>query len=228
MKNEITPCWILASARTGSSYLSQLLNSTKLFGKYRFSEHYNFKKKIAKNVFPFVKIHYKQYKERFGNIDINTILPNVKYILIKRKNHYETAVSRYFALKSKYKKWNVSNKKQLKKKQNEIFTFEEKSLLCSYEIAKAQYSSWDNYLENKKFIKFEYEYLCENPEKVTKTILEYLQLEGSPDFNYKKITMKLNHPQKSEFVERLQELVESNYNKGMCVYPSSNLLIKYL
>ena len=224
MKYEFTPCWILSSPRTGSTYLCDLLNSTGLFGNNgtsdpvtgevdRWTEYYCakfFKNSYIVNPPKINKIHYCQYENFFGNYDVSNILPKMKYVLLRRKDICAVAVSKYFVTEGapfmdNKERWNIHNEEEVKIMQNMKLKFNKQKMIMNYNKSKKEYFEWDNFLKDKQFIEIEYEKLVEDPIGSTKKVLNYMGLEGSPYILDVKNPIKLDHPQKNNFCQYLKD-----------------------
>lgn len=220
MENNFRPCWILSSERVGSTYLCGLLNSTGLFynpefkqGWHEYYLHRFLKKEYTYNPPIINKLHYWQYKKCLENVNINDILPNIRYVLLRRRDTVSSAISKYFIRSCQHidgiDKWNIYNKKDFKTMQGNTAPFNKRKILDMYNQMEYDYDSWMNYLADKQFIEFDYEDLYSDPTNVTEAILEYMGLKGSPNLKDENLSMKLDHPQKKEFVKKLRHIVST-------------------
>ena len=147
------PCWILSSPRTGSSYLSNLLECTNLF-RPRFAEWYdtpNVRKFAIPKILPrFCKVHRPQIEH--WNVDLDNLdknLPGIRFIHISRKDKYSQAISYYFAHYSKF--WAISKDEDLECFQKIDLVYNQKVLshLVNW-LADSPDLKWDGFLKNKQ------------------------------------------------------------------------------
>jgi LPS sulfotransferase NodH len=219
------PCWILTTPRTGSTYLCDLLNSTGLFGDHktsspvtnkvdRWTEYYCkdfFKPEFLMNPPPINKIHHADFFEYFGHSDLSRILPGVKYVLLKRKDIYAVTVSKYFVLEGAHfmdgkERWNIHTQSDIDKMQRMNLAFNKTRMMNLHQRTKLADAAWDEYLKDKEFLEMQYEDLIHDPTGCVKQVLALMGMEGKPDLNSEKMPMKLDHPQKKLFAERLKKL----------------------
>lgn len=133
-------CWILTGLRSGSSYLSYLLNATGKFDPY-FGEWFNFglwnlyiyfdKKynyeQLSDKEFRYglfktcglpsnAKVHYQHFKDILDNdfAYVESMLPDNKYIYLSREDNYAKAVSAYISVKTDV--WHKSSNYELANK----------------------------------------------------------------------------------------------------------------
>jgi len=229
MKN-INPCWILTTPRTGSTYLCDLLNSTGLFGCKgtcdpstnqidRWTEYYcpHFFKENYLLTPPIInKMHYDQYRRYFGEFDVTKILPNIKYVLLRRKDTYAITVSKYFVTEGSpfmdgKERWNIHTTEDIQKMQNIRLQFDQRKIMRIHRRTELAYSAWNDFLKDKQFIEFDYEDILATPIKSTNKILNWMGLKGEPNTESIAMPIKLEHPQKNEFAIRLKKLVEEDY-----------------
>ena len=101
------PIWILSGPRTGSSFIASVLNDTKIFSPF-FREwfHNNNIKEIfcdKKLMSPFdykwpkfAKVHedhFQKIQKMFPLLNIEEVIPKLKFIHLRRKNLIKQAIS---------------------------------------------------------------------------------------------------------------------------------------
>ena len=108
-KHKKTPIWLLATPRTGSYYLSYCLNLSGLNPEIQ--EYWNGSIYPNYEGFPCNnKVHPLQLREKDKTLnDVTEVLPNVKFVLLRRRDVIAQAVSRYIAQETGI--WSVRNEK---------------------------------------------------------------------------------------------------------------------
>lgn len=221
-----TPCWVLTHTRTGSTYLCYLLNNTKLFGnrqkhnpldgyffniwgEYFHSTIYKGEEEFAKNPPLKAKVHRHHFLRCLSDDKkqwIETLLPGIKYVLLRRKDAVAHAVSRYFARATNTHHCNDEDKLQAYQ-ETKVYLNKYK-LLGIYQDTLKCYHDWDNYLINSDFLDLEYEDLINNPTTTISLVLNYLGIKYTEEnVNLDVPLRKLEHPQKQEFIEILNDLI---------------------
>lgn len=143
----ITPCWILCTPRTGSSYLCEILNNLKYFPTYDsiypdlFNNHSIGPLKSDRSFGEWLRlytlelfqkyppIYTKAINHQFNRIltlDLTVeILPNIKFIILKRRNVINHTSSYYMAKKlNQYHVYNSKMLNQYQKSKTNINTSE--------------------------------------------------------------------------------------------------------
>ena len=115
---KISPTWILAVPRSGSSLLVNFLNNTGLFSPFfrELNIDYESKESVYKNIPRYIKLHRiffeaKKFSDKLDKFKILKHYPNIKFIVTQRENIYEQTVSTYFAEYTKT--WFIGDKKNL-------------------------------------------------------------------------------------------------------------------
>ena len=214
---KIKPCWILAAPRTGSTYLVTLLNLSGLFdyrvakqGDYgvggsfeEYGTELYFEKHYHDNPPPYNKIHSEQWIRYFKNVDLEKKLPGIKYVRVRRKDFAQMAVSWYFAKITE--RWNVHRKEDLTKLQQTIVPYNFQEIKKWYIQSKQGYYAWDEYLENRPFLNFEYEEIVKDPLRCLNAVLRYIGYTGPPktvDLKHEKMSLKIVHPLREKYKQR--------------------------
>jgi LPS sulfotransferase NodH len=177
-------CWILCDIRTGSTYLSGLLNGTGLFPLYEkraFDEWFARKRNFIPDKETFIskpplyaKVLIDQFNKLFTVADkplIESKVPNLKYILLRRKDIVAQAVSYYIAdmtgyilTPKNYSAWNTP------------VVYDEAEIRKRYKILKDNYEIWMPYLEGSDYLEIDYETLVAEPKKTLIKVLDYLEM----------------------------------------------------
>ena len=213
--SKITPIWILAVPRSGSSFLVDFLNRTNLFNpKFReFNLDLEKKEQILFNLPKYIKLQriFFEFKGFCDYDDKNKILkkyPNIKFIITQRKNIYEQTVSTYFAEYSK--KWSINNKKELEKYKKLVIPYNEKELIRLFKRNYDHINCWDNFVQNTNYIKVNYEEITNNYYVFFKKICNFIKLKIEINKNIDKISLiKLQRKETKEYVEKLKKIIES-------------------
>ncbi len=106
----------------------------------------------------YCKVHRSQFVSFFGDIDdafIRTYLPDVRYVVIRRKDVISQAVSFYLAKKSST--FTIVDANQLKLWQENPVEINDDELLSAYDEIKDCYGKWDKYICNTPHIDIDYE-----------------------------------------------------------------------
>lgn len=207
-------CWLLSSPRTGSNYLSVLLNETGLFpnhtGKDRaFDEWLDIWYKMSKEAFlhnppKHLNIHYAQFNKVFGRNDksyIDSITPNTRYVVLKRDT-ISQAVSFYIAKQTHT--WRVYNDEQRETFLQRNVPVNMDELVKDYNYISQFRNCWGEFEEAEGTVVVDYEDTRDRPQEVVRRILDSMSL-GHPDLDsvvrsangkYKKMTRDENEPLK--------------------------------
>jgi len=118
---------------------------------------------------------------------IESLIPNLKYILLKRRNLKEVAVSNFLAEKTNI--WQISDIPFDGGTTREIYSninvpIDDSALLNFYNRALDRNYCWDNYLEGSSFLEIFYEDLFSNTSYVIENILDYLELKPKINVKY--------------------------------------------
>ena len=177
-------CWILSTPRTGGNYLSCLLNLTgwfpKLNGQDRafdewLSIHFNSDAKLfQKNPPACLNIHFLQYQKILNApalADFESIIPGLKYIVLKRRDVLAQAVSFYIAKESGT--WRLYSELEQSRYLQKNLDIHQDKLLNAYEHVKNSNILWDNHISGREILEVFYEDLRDNPEHELLRIAEY-------------------------------------------------------
>lgn len=219
------PCWILTHTRTGSTYLCYLLNNTKLFGNRQRSNPLDgyffntwgeyFHANVYAGIDEFVKnpplkakVHRHHFTRYFKDTDqewIESLLPGLKYVLLRRKDVVAHTVSRYFSRETKTH--HCSSEEKLKTYQETVLPLNYQRLLFMYKQTRTCYVEWNNFLKNRNFLDLEYEDVISKPKETVLKVLDFLGMAYRPEnINLEVPLHKLEHPQKQEFIQILTDL----------------------
>jgi LPS sulfotransferase NodH len=171
---------------------------------------------IEKNLLPpRIKIMRDQFMETCGLTDqdkdlIESKLPGLKYIFIKRTDCFSITISHYFSLKTG---WWVLKPEDKRKYLETNVEFDEKELLTLYKRIKyyIEDNNWDKYLADSDYLYIDFDDLIKNPAVTFSKVLAYLGIDkGLVDIErlmnaYEFIPTK--RPETVEYVERLKNIV---------------------
>jgi LPS sulfotransferase NodH len=252
------PCWILCSPRTGSSYLCELLNNTKMFPAYCHPDLKEIKGPIQKGLAfnewlrlfntktqfltmppPYCKAIYHQYIEALGSIPtenryrpgfyfnyykienydhiiathndsfLASVLPNITFITLKRKNLIAHAISLYFSRMTK--KYHIYDEKSLAIYFDTKITLDSSLLLTCWKDANIYTKLWDKFISTQNSINITYESLIENPTDTLGKLGEFLKLPFEIETTIKrtetenKRIYKMTHPDAKRFESLLKK-----------------------
>lgn len=209
--NKIFPIWILAVPRCGSSYLVDVLNSTNLFDP-RFKElnlDYDSKQTVMTNPPKFLKLQrifydIKGFKDEEKEFIIQKH-PNIKFIVIQRKNIIEQSVSHYFCEKSKI--WFLKNKKDYDLYLGKKIEIDDKLLLDLYYRNLKYVNCWKNFTKDFEHIEVFYEDLIENKKKFFEDISNFLKIKNIYNICNKSQMIKMKRNETDYYCNYLKELI---------------------
>ena len=207
------PCWLLTTPRTGSTFLCNVLNNTKRFDPL-FLEYFH-ERNIRRELCPkFAKVHAVQLPK--GLIPEN-FYPDIKYIVLNRRDIYRQVVSDYFAQKTQC--WSVTSDKAftgdfgymaipreeyLKRSVEWDRTF----IVHLYNDFQKYRTAWDVFLKERSFLTVDYDDLVQNPKKEIERILNYLEEFVPSECVDRAICeckfVPVNHPLYGTFIEKLK------------------------
>lgn len=191
------PLWILCNPRTGSSLLSEYLNNTMCFSNYDNPRIQTANDLIDKNAafgewlrvlrskddfesHPpiFMKNIFHQHMQLFednNNADyIKKIIPNIRFIHLKRSNVKEHIISQYFAEITNT--WHVLGGEELSNYQNIQVPLDIDLLRKCCEAVASYNSNWDYFLKGESYLTIYYENLVDNPHKILSNINDFYNL----------------------------------------------------
>ena len=106
---KMVPCWIIAGRRTGSCFLTSLLNNTNLFDP-TFEDYFVYcrRRNEPYKLMPYNKFHPAYWKEQGLNLNetidainqVKSCFPDIKFVRLKR-NFIDTTVSDYIQRETK-------------------------------------------------------------------------------------------------------------------------------
>jgi LPS sulfotransferase NodH len=231
------PCWILCTPRSGSSYISELLNNTGIFPSFEylfphlsinlnknpgpirktnaFGEWlriYNDQIEFEKNIPPYLKVIHRQYldliKEDFNPLDL---VHDLKLILLKRKNIYKQASSLYLA--QEMNQYHVYSNWMMKEFTNKTIDINIEKLTESYNKVLGFNCTWNKFLKFDPLV-IHYEDIVNNTFKSIQDIMSYLNIdikkntiEKSIDIT-KKEMLVMTHPIKDKCISILENLFD--------------------
>ena len=116
---------------------------------------------------------------------MNSIFPDIKYILLKR-NPISNAVSIYFSRITK--KYHIYDYNSLKEYLNSKIEIDDFKLLKCYKDSKLNNNIWLNFLGKEKFLSINYDDLINKTEDTLENISDYIGIS----INYKNVISKIN------------------------------------
>jgi len=181
-----------------------------------------FKYVVEKDLLPpKMKIMRDQFIETCGLTDqdkslIESKLPRLKYIFIKRDDLFAITISYYFAIKTG--KW-VLKAEDRQQYLDTIVKFNDEELLTLFKRIKyyVNENNWDRYLAGNDQLYIDFRGLINDSVGTFSKVLAYLEIDGnSVDIEalidtYEFVPTK--RPETDEYVERLKNLVWSRYGK---------------
>lgn len=208
---KISPTWILAVPRCGSSFLVDVLNSTDLFDpKFKeFNLDYDYKEQIVKNPPKFIKLQRIFYDRKgFKDEEKDFLLkkhPNIRFIVIQRKNIIEQTVSHYFCEKTKI--WFLKNKEDYKSYLNKKIEIDNQLLLNLYKINLSYFNCWKNFTKDLNHIEVFYEDLIENKKEFFDKISNFLKIKNIFEIAEKSKVIKMKRKETEFYYEHLKKLI---------------------
>lgn len=216
MKKCDIPVWILTNQRSGSTFLSSLLNSTKSF-PFLFNEHFHehqIELGYYRNWLPcnakILKNHYKNVSDSITKKSIKKLHPNIKFILLRRRDPVAHTISQYFHRYSKVSFIKKSQKKKIKKYENKVIPFNEQELIKTYKLTLNFWDNWNVFLKGEEHISIVYENFIKDPKSAIKRIFGYLDMKLPENWEPKSSIVKLENPLKEKYKKKLKEIIKAN------------------
>jgi LPS sulfotransferase NodH len=218
------PVWILGYQRTGSHYLSDLLNQTSLFEpiieewmniydtllpkwpKWR-SFEIGLKDRLQ-TLPPFCTVLRHHFLDFFRDDHKELIeqhLPGLRYIRLRRKDAIAVATSIYIARETNGHVIR-SGKQQFAHKHSPI-KYSRRKLFQIYNTHTDLYYCWDKFLEGSEALEVEYDDLNQNPYETMKRVYEFVGIDQEPILESG--IFKNEHPMKQVYYEILEDAVDS-------------------
>lgn len=197
----MTPIWILCTPRSGSSYLSKLLDNSNAFPdtfdeKLAWKRHkYNSIRDLTTNPPICAKILHVQWNRleygfEPGDISISskqhvikpTLTPTypVRYIILERTDIIEHTLSYYIAAKTSKKESFFCLDSQ--QKQHEFLKTaveqNDAEVLQYYQVVSQYRGIWDKFIGDHDVLRINYEDLLKNPQEELTKILRYCGVSG--------------------------------------------------
>jgi LPS sulfotransferase NodH len=137
------------------------------------------------------KLHWVIYDICLNQINLDELVPNLKYVRIKRLDYADVAVSMHI--------------KDCGKKRKKV-RYDEEQLLTYYHMAKERDALWDEYLNRRKHLSFEYNEVVENPIAVVKSIIQHSGYTGEHYLNLQSqsIAKISEHPLKEKLRKKFK------------------------
>lgn len=212
---QIINYWILTNPRSGSYFLSSLLNNSgkfnPLFKEYLNKDNDEFinpNKEIPKNC----KVHGYQFNTYFSSLDeLENKIGKTKYILLERENIYDRVISDYFARYTDVWKCTKKDKKIQTKFQIVEVPYDLKKIMKIYKSYQIE-PKWNI---DKDHLKVSYEELFKNTELTLIKIFKYFEIKiTNQEINKmicsKNTTIKLDREDKKQYIERFKEFINTH------------------
>lgn len=215
--NEIkckTPVWILTNQRSGSTFLAKLLNSTEVFPS-NFTEHFHehqirsgtYKNSLPQNA-KILKTHFKNVHGKINKRDIKNIYPNIKFILLRRRDLIAHTISQYF-----HKSLNISfikknQPRKFKKYEKAEIPFNKEVLLNIYKETLNFWNNWNYFLKGENYISIVYENFVKDPYVAVKRIFNFLEMDLPSNWQPEDHILKLENPLKDKYKKRLENIIK--------------------
>ena len=212
---EIPPCWILSTPRSGSSLLCELLNKTNLFNPI-FVEYYN--DQYCKNLYN-IATNYKfkkynkmmRYPLQISNISCKIFytnlvnkFSNIRFIHLVRTNIFKQALSLFFSSKTRIWLYNINNIHDYRD-----IPYNYSEILESYNfLYQAQWNDSIFLLGGQKYLDITYEKFISDIDLHMNKIMNFLNIKNNINWGetYRKISkseqMISPYPRKQEYYER--------------------------
>lgn len=219
------PCWILCYRRTGSTYLSELLNNTRRFPTFRhpklkprhrgkaFGEWLRYHKTVPTTWPRCLKAIDHQFfdltKRTVDLAKLQVMLPDVTFLYLRRQDKVRHAASLYIA--KQLHKWHIYSPQMLQTFIRSPVYIRERELLQAYhEICRM--NRWDAFLGNNPRLEVVYEELMSRPVQELRKIYKFLGLRVMP---HPRLTVQITnaalqrsaHPMTEQVVEALRKLL---------------------
>jgi len=152
---------------------------------------------------------------QFSNIapkhfSFQTVLPNIRLIVLKRSNLLDHTSSLYLA--KKLQRWHLRNEEDLRNYVNTKVEVDESELIKTYEETISHFNVWDSHLKNVTYLEVYYEDLLSDPFGFMKKILIFLEVYASTKLIEESILntnlelVPTNHPAKYKIISFLENL----------------------
>lgn len=175
--------WLLSTPRTGSHYLSTILN--ECLGYHAIDEWlgintawYKGEKKIQPSDIPdYVNLHWHHCRRIFGQTDldfIKRIAPDVKFVVMRRKDIIAQSASLCVAYISKV--WQIHGNAQLDAYQKKDVIITDKDIIRFYESIRSYRNAWSDFVEDNCICCY-YEDLYANPYSIVEQITTSMGLK---------------------------------------------------
>ena len=215
-----TRCWLLASPRSGSTYLQYLLNlnagvplqphpEDRELSRFSFGEHLN--RSICQSWEEFValdpvvsKIHCHQFGHHLlRRKEFREQFPGMRFLLLERRNVFAQAAS--LALSNCTGIPHCSTDDDLLAfREASVEVDDDQLLRCHHAVLQYQ-KFWRNWLHSEPRLVVTYESLIENPQETIAIALDFLKVPYT-EISLEVPLFKLGHPQTKELVQRLRLL----------------------
>jgi LPS sulfotransferase NodH len=145
----------------------------------------------------------------FPLLKIEEVIPNLKFIHLRRKNLIKQTISEFFARKTNV--YFVKNKKELTEYQELKVDYDEDTMLDYYKKAIIRFNSWKPLLTKENHINIFYEELIDNPKEIFLKIFDFIGIIATTKLNIE-ATLITSHPLKEEYEKRFTDfLIKKNY-----------------
>jgi len=230
------PLYILATARTGSTFLCDLLNQTGLFEPILW-EHYNLRKDAGDGEWPNgeaprnAKIMPHQMKWWFGRVTLDKIVSqfqDVHFVEVYREDIAAQAASTMYSHVTGI--WNPTTFEQVQLYDAANLGFDRQESMMKFRNIYTNQMVIRDALRDFDHLTVSYEQLVAEPAWVANTVLEWIDADFDPSFDYDmyQTTQKLENMHKNELAEKIREWHEEerrsvSFANGVCLRGESNV-----
>jgi len=151
---------------------------------------------------------YHWITKSFNDKFINSLLPNIKFILLRRRNLFAHAVSLYLARQTK--QYHIYDEQTLKAYRENKVQLDKTLLLACWQDANEYYGLWDNFLSQPALL-VDYEDLADR--KVLVDVADYLGISVNLDQVLERANQsnkriyKMGHPLAPEYEKELRMML---------------------
>lgn len=157
-----------------------------------------------------IRRHFLSYHTDDKKSEIESKLPDLKYIWLRRENNYERAISLYFSLVDKLWRTDKDGKKELLQRVNS----EQKkfdpflAISCYAEVSSSYHNDWFDYLKNTEYLEINYQQLIIDPKEELKKIVNYLGINVENYMFVPPDSGSMKRSQTDEFIVELKSLLK--------------------
>jgi LPS sulfotransferase NodH len=155
-----------------------------------------------------LKTHYKNVSKQIKKNVIKTYHPNIKFILLRRKDPVAHTISQYFHKGLRISFIKKNQKRKMEKYESATIPFNKQELIDIYKNTLLFWNNWDDFLEGEDYISISYENFTEDPLRTIKRIFSYLDMKLPIEWQPENNILKLENPLKTEYKKRLDRIIK--------------------